>query len=227
MFKKNLSIILCAAAFGALFFGCSHEETSSGYIPFVYFTPSKPQVSIAASEYKNGVKVTWSGENWDNSNCKISRFTVTDKNGTTLHNNREVDCDSTHREAVFFPEKTRAVDVSVVMKYLTGTGYATTSGSASYDFTYAQLSTPTNVNVTKVSDTKVQVSWTSTKAMGYKIWYYTSNDPSLSAHQEYKVGKDKNTFDIDLSEYKYHYFSVAAYDNGGTSAFSEKVQYFK
>ena len=139
-----------------------------------------------------------------------------------------------------FQDKSRKVNYKIEVRYFPRAAGGTSTATFTcdeYNFTYTPLTAPTGVTATKVSDTKVRISWTSTKAMGYKILMAEDKDS-----YKYKMvcGKDESAYEIDMSCKAYSwvdtdiytdytnngscYFWVQAYDKGG-EATSDPVHY--
>ena len=234
---KKCGVILALAAALTALASCSHTEESSGYSytptpPASYPTPSTPTVTVEESEYKNAVKVKWTGDNW--SECAIVRFALQMKNENEVYYFNDKEYGSEDRECLAFINESGVKNFRVKLTYDEGDYHYSNSYSdvVSYNFTYTPLLAPTNVKATRVSSNKIQISWDSTKAMGYKVYCSSTQEGSLFHYKELvaTVGKDTTSCEID-NPYSYDntitaiYFYVAAYDEGGQSPYSDEVNY--
>ncbi len=240
---KKCGVILALAAALA---GCSSPEESSGYSytptpPKFYPNPSKPTVTVEASELMNQVIIKWSGENWDG-NDKIMRFDLYGVPGN--YNPR-----SFYRDNAYTPflEGRNAVEYKTVLPssgdyfFRVEMSYSdreinpynfikVSSNSVSYNFTYTPLSAPKNVKAERVSDSEVRISWDSTGAYAYKIYY---SDPYAQKKQcgyigpaSYKIiSKSFSWFLVTYTIPDQTYFYVTSCDDGGESPYSEGVSY--
>ena len=230
---KKCGVILALAAALTALASCSHTEESSGYSytptpPASYPTPSTPTVTVEESEYKNAVKVKWTGDNW--SECAIVRFALQMKNENEVYYFNDKEYGSEDRECLAFINESGVKNFRVKLTYDEGDYHYSNSYSdvVSYNFTYTPLLAPTNVKAARVSSNKVQISWDSTKAMCYRVYYSGSSDSlyktkTLGA----TVGKDTTSCEINkpYDMITTIYFYVAAYDEGGQSPYSDEVNY--
>ena len=107
------------------------------------------------------------------------------------------------------------------------------SASASYNFTYTQLTPPTDLRVVTDSSSSntVKVYWTGNKSMAYWIYYSTNNDPTTAKRATVYGNSYSSThgYSITLPSSATYYFwikSADGYDDDdGTSDFSKPFVY--
>ncbi len=238
--KKTLlpTAMVAALLSMTLVAGCSSEQGSSGFIPTIektYPNPSAPTITVGPSEWTNAVALKWTGSNWNE--CKlVGKIYVKEyryyKNGSVdplPTSSKEYDINTKEAEEHFFQNQTQKVKYEIKIEYRTkdfGSFYEGKFTSDEYNFVYTPLTKPTGVTVTKISSSRIQISWTSTKAMGYRVYGATlSDDFENAAILLTTVDKDTSSCEVEKgSPFTYNYFWVQAYDGGG-NATSDSVHF--
>lgn len=221
--------------------GCSNSSDSynpaiDGWYGITYPTPSAPTITVGPFEWTNAVAVKLTpGSNWNE--CKlVGKIYVKEyryyKNGSVdplPTSSKEYDINTKEAEEHFFQNQTQKVKYEIKIEYRTkdfGSFYEGKFTSDKYNFVYTPLTKPTGVTVTKISSSRIQISWTSTKAMGYRVYGATlSDDFENAAILLTTVDKDTSSCEVEKgSPFTYNYFWVQAYDGGG-NATSDSVHF--
>lgn len=211
---------------------------------FTYSTLTKPTnvKVIENSSITNGVTITWTASDapcyWIYYSTTNDTTKLTSPNSTAYGSLYVSNGTGTYNYIVLEESGTYYFWVKAADNLSSSSGTSDFSEVAEYSFTYTDLVTPKNVNVTKLDNGKISVSWTTTdNAYCYWIYYSITNDtakltsPNATAIRGLYVSNGTGTYNyVTLTETGTYYFWVKAangssYNKNKSSDFSTAATY--
>ena len=225
VFAKSFFVVLALITF----FGCQNPSASNNSTPVDPNAPTGVTVELATA--KNTVKVKWTDNNsayywiYYNSSNDTSTATCVTKSASSSNSTYGYEITLSSSGTYYFWVK--AAD-----GYHSDSVTSDFSEPATFDFTYTDLTVPSNVTVVSTSTRNtVKVTWTDNGAPRYWIYYNSSNDTETATCATKSASSSNSTYgyEITLSSSGTYYFWVKAADgyhsDSVTSDFSEPATF--